>query len=187
MEQIEFLRKVVDAFEDLRIPYCLVGSFASAAYGEPRMTRDIDLVADLGPGEAPRLCAAFPPPEYHVSLQAATDAVLRRGQFNIIHSASANKVDVMVAGRGPWEVEEMARRRRIRLLPDRDCSVAAPEDVVIAKMLSYGEGGSEKHLRDITGILRVSGAIVDRGYVERWATELGLLGIWRAILRRLDG
>jgi hypothetical protein len=51
-------------------------------------------------------------------------------------------------------------------------------------MVYYREGGSEKHLRDITGILKVSGDAVDRRYVSRWAEEMGLADIWRAILGR---
>ena len=63
--------------------------------------------------------------------------------------------------------------------------IAAPEDVILSKMGSYREGGSEKHLRDITGVLRVSGAQLDRDYVDRWARQLGLTEVWQAVLRRL--
>lgn len=52
-------------------------------------------------------------------------------------------------------------------------------------MQFYREGGSEKHLRDITGILKVSADDVDRDYVTRWAGSLGLEDIWQAVLRRL--
>jgi len=50
----------------------------------------------------------------------------------------------------------------------------------------YKEEGSEKHLRDITGILRISGADVDRRYIASWVEQLGVSDIWGAILRRLD-
>ena len=48
----------------------------------------------------------------------------------------------------------------------------------------YRDGGSEKHLRDITGILNVSDADLDRGYVDRWAKAKGLTEIWKAVLAR---
>ena len=35
------------------------------------------------------------------------------------------------------------------------------------------EGGSEEHLRDITGILRVGGERVDTAYVRQWADKPG--------------
>jgi hypothetical protein len=48
--------------------------------------------------------------------------------------------------------------------------------------LRLAEGGSDKHLRDIAGILRVSPAEVDRGYVAEWAQRLGVTAIWEAVL-----
>lgn len=52
-------------------------------------------------------------------------------------------------------------------------------------MLYYREGQSDKHLRDIAGMLKVSGDIIDRDYVTKWAQELDVLDIWQAILRRV--
>ncbi len=49
----------------------------------------------------------------------------------------------------------------------------------------YREGGSEKHLRDITGILKVSGDEIDRTYIDQWARRLDLNEIWKAIQERL--
>jgi hypothetical protein len=36
------------------------------------------------------------------------------------------------------------------------------------------EGGSEKHLRDIAGILRVSASRLDQAYIDEWVTRLEL-------------
>ena len=44
MDQTDLLRHVVAVVEKLDLPYVLVGSIASGAYGEPRLTRDIDVV-----------------------------------------------------------------------------------------------------------------------------------------------
>jgi hypothetical protein len=52
-------------------------------------------------------------------------------------------------------------------------------------MWYYAEGGSEKHLRDITGILRISGAAVDREDIGQWSEKLGLSKIWQAVLQKL--
>jgi hypothetical protein len=34
-------------------------------------------------------------------------------------------------------------------------------------------------------MLKVSGDEIDRAYVERWATELDVMEIWEAILKRV--
>jgi len=63
---------------------------------------------------------------------------------------------------------------------------AAPEDVIIKKMEYYKEGGSEKHLRDIAGILKISRESVDRNYISVWARRMGLVDIWEAIKECVD-
>jgi hypothetical protein len=43
----------------------------------------------------------------------------------------------------------------------------------------FREGGGEKHIRDIRGILAVSGGSVDTAAIEEAASELGLTAEWR--------
>jgi len=185
VEQVDLLLRLIETLERMGLAYMVVGSVASGAYGEPRMTQDIDVVVDLSINQVSPLCAAFPAPDYYVSPDAAREAVRRHGQFNVIHPASGTKIDFIISRQDAWGRAQISRRRRIQILPDREAYLARPDDVIIAKMLYYLKGGSEKHLRDITGILRVSGEDVDRAYVARWAGELGLVAIWDAVLRRL--
>ena len=44
MELAELLHRVTASLEALDIPYLVTGSMATIAYGEPRFTRDIDVV-----------------------------------------------------------------------------------------------------------------------------------------------
>jgi hypothetical protein len=164
----------------------IVGCFASGLYGEPRLTQDIDIVIAAGADDVRKLCAEFPAKDFYVSLEAAGDAARRRSQFNILHPASGTKIDFMVARTDPWGRLELERRQRVRILPDREGYIARPEDVIISKMQYYKKGGSEKHLRDVAGILKVSGEKVNRAYIEHWAEEFGLKEIWDAIQKRLS-
>ena len=186
MNQAELLRYVIDLLEAQELNYMVVGSFASAVYGEPRLTHDIDIVVDLLKSQVASLCDAFPGPEFYVSAEAAREAIASRGQFNVIHPASGNKIDFMVARNDAWGRSQLERRTRRTILPERESYLAAPEDVILGKLWYYEEGGSDKHLRDIAGILQVSGDQVDRGYVEHWAEPLGLLAAWRAAVDRLE-
>ena len=58
--------------------------------------------------------------------------------------------------------------------------------VILGKLWYFSEGGGDRHLRDIAGILRVTGDGVDRAEVERWATKLGYLEIRRQIVAKVD-
>jgi hypothetical protein len=179
--QGELLTHAVWVLEQLAIPYMVVGSFTSGAYGEPRLTNDIDVVVDLTMNQIESLCAAFPPDHFYVSREAARSALLQRGQFNVIDPESGNKIDFMIARTDAWGIEQLQRRQKIPLLPDLSAFAARPEDVIVSKMLYYQEGGSEKHLRDIAGILNTSREIVDRDYIDTWAVQFGLTEIWQAV------
>jgi len=60
MEQLDILRHTVDVLERLAVPYLIVGSFASIAYGESRFTQDIDIVVALEAKHVSNFVAAFP-------------------------------------------------------------------------------------------------------------------------------
>ncbi len=182
MEQSELLRRMVETFERLRLPYLVTGSMATILYGEPRFTNDIDVVVQLPPEKVEALVAAFPPPDYYVDAERVRSALAHRSQFNIIHPASGLKVDVMIPAMDDFDRSRFARARRERTSTDLEARFAAPEDVILKKLQYFAEGGSEKHLRDVAGILRVSPAEVDREYVTAWAERLGVLDAWKLVL-----
>lgn len=185
MELYELLHKIVGTFERLGIPYLVTGSVASMAYGEPRLTNDIDIVAGINEGHIAGLLTAFPPGEFYISAEMIREAIRQRGQFNIIHPASGLKVDVMIRQDTPFDHSRFGRVRRISPAESYIANFASPEDVIVKKMEYYREGGSEKHLRDITGILKISGKEIDQNYISEWADRLGLTEVWDAIQRRL--
>jgi hypothetical protein len=186
VRQIELTSYAADTLERLNIPYAVVGSVASSAWGEPRLTRDVDIVIRLAADQVEALCAAFPADEFYVSRAAAAEAAQRLGQFNVIHPTSGNKIDFMVVGMSGWAAAQIARRKRVNLDAEHQVYLAAPEDVILGKLVYYHEGGSDKHLRDIAGILDVSGAALDRDYISQCAAKLHVADDWHAIRRGYD-
>lgn len=186
MEPYDLLARVVAAFEQIQIPYLVTGSIASAMYGEPRLTNDIDIVADVLPKHVDALIRAFPTSDFYIDDEMIRQVLVHGGQFNIIHPASGLKVDVILRRDTPFDISRFSRRRRLQPSKEYQADFAAPEDVILKKLHFYKEGGSDKHLRDIAGIVKVSGAELDRGYIAEWATRLNVGDIWTAILRRVD-
>ncbi len=184
MNQAELLSYLVETFEALGIDYMISGSQASIYYGEPRFTQDIDVVVDIKPSHVPSLLGRFPSTEFYLNEEAVREAIRDRGQFNIIHPASGLKIDVVLRKDTPYDRVEFERRQRQPILPGKDACFARPEDVILYKMLYFREGGSELHLRDIAGMLRISRSEIDTKYVAEWARQLGLSEIWKAILHQ---
>ena len=186
MELHDLLRKIVEVLEHLHIPYLVTGSVAAMAYGEPRLTNDIDIVAAIDEGYIPELLSAFPLEEYYISAGMISDAIRHRTQFNIIHPASGLKMDIIIKQDTPFDRSRFGRARRIFPAESYQANFASPEDVIIKKMDFYRKGGSEKHLRDIAGILKISGDDVDQIYISSWARQLGLSDVWGAVKMRLS-
>ena len=53
------------------------------------------------------------------------------------------------------------------------------------KLDFHRRGGSDKHLRDIAGVLKISGDQLDHAYLDSWAQRMELKEIWQAVLHRV--
>jgi hypothetical protein len=184
MEQHELLAYLVRCLVKCNVPYFITGAVACIAYGEPRFTNDIDIVADVKDEHIAQLKECFPEQEYYLDPDVAREAIERRHQFNIIHPASGLKIDVMISKRDAFDKSRFSRIIRMHPLEDTEANFASPEDVIIKKMEYYKEGSSEKHIRDILGMLKISGDMIDPKYISLWAKILNLEDIWEAIQER---
>lgn len=111
-------------------------------------------------------------------------AVEEHSQFNIIHFESGLKFDVIIPDDGEFDRARLSRGVRMPAAPGFEAWFASPEDVILKKLEFYREGGSEKHIRDIVGVLKLDPGRIDREYLSGWATRLGLDGIWNDVLGR---
>jgi hypothetical protein len=167
--EIEVLRDVVARLEGAGIDYMLTGSMAMNYYAEPRMTRDIDLVAALGPGDAPRLRNLFEP-DYYLPESDLERALAGSGMFNIVHLESIVKVDFIVRKSEPYRETEFARRTAVEL-PGFKAWVVSREDLILSKLLWAKDSRSELQLRDVRNLLA---GRCDGKYLEDWAGRLSV-------------
>jgi hypothetical protein len=151
-------------------------------YGEPRFTRDIDLVIALSPGDARRFGAAWPAAEFYVPPVEVIEEEARRpahGHFNVSHHETAMRADIYLPGDDPlnaWALTHTVMRR----VDEDEVRMAPIEAVILSKLRYYKEGKSDRHLRDIHRMLAVSGDLLNRAELERWAARLGVECEWRA-------
>lgn len=176
-EELEVLWVVTRRLEEAGLPYMLTGSIATSYYAVPRMTRDIDLVVELAPADAERVCALFEP-DFYVDRDAVREAVAERGTFNLIHGGLVVKVDVMVRKDTEYRREEFRRRRRVAI-GDLDVYVVAPEDLIISKLDWARDTRSAVQLADVRNLL--ASAELDQAYLQRWVARLGLEPLYREV------
>ncbi len=173
----EGFERLLAILDQLEIPYYVGGSVASSAHGIPRTTMDLDLVADLSPDQIDEFSLLLRP-DFYADAPMMREALTRGRSFNLIHYGSAYKFDVFPARRDEYSRCEFARRKftAVRSLGPNpiECAVATAEDTILRKLEWYRAGGetSERQWNDLRGVLKVSGAQLDRAYLREWARYL---------------
>ena len=177
----DWLFQFVDPLERSKVPYAIVGSVAASLYGEPRATNDVDVVIQVGPADAKRLVQAFPSDQFYVPPEEVMLIEFSRalgGRLNVIALESMTKADLYPLSSG--EQEWFSRRRPLEVC-GRTVWFAAPEAVILHKLRYFRDGGGEKHLRDIRGMLAVSGDTIDLPAIDEACAKWDLLAGWKEV------
>jgi hypothetical protein len=176
-ETLAVTLEVATILEDLGAPCVVGGSVASSLHGIPRATQDVDVVARLDSSHVPPLLARLKD-EYYVDEGAVRDAIRRTSSFNIIHLGTMFKVDVFICGEDALKREEFSRAQHVTIDPDTGSTllVADAADIILQKLIWYELGNrvSERQWRDVIGVIKVSGDVLDMEYLKRWALKKNL-------------
>lgn len=177
MSEQSLLKRVVEALDGAGVGYLLSGSLASSLQGEPRATHDIDLVVDIHPADVGRIVGALAGPSVYLDEHAVAEAVHQRSMFNMLDSASGDKVDFWLLKDEPFDRERFARRVEVEAMGLR-LRVSTPEDTILMKLCwAMQSGGSEKQVGDAVGVFAFQGDLLDQAYLDGWAEALGLTGL----------
>jgi hypothetical protein len=185
--ELDVALRFAAVLEGLGIEYALGGSLASSLQGEPRSTNDVDFAVRIEEHHVAPLVAALGP-DFVVDEAGLRDAVRRRGSYQIYFLPFVLKIDVFVRGAEAFDRSEFARRVSVRVGERGSLHAAAAEDNLLRKLLWFREGGgvSDRQWRDVLGILRVSGAGLDRAYLRQWAVHLGVTDLLDQALAQAD-
>lgn len=173
------LRALVASLRTEGIPFMLTGSVAGAYYGAGRATMDVDIVIDPDASGLQAFVDRIGSTGAYVSAEAAQEALAHRTMFNVVDPDTGWKADMIVRKDRPFSEEEFRRRTSADFF-GVPIDVATIEDLVIAKLEWAKAGESTRQLEDVRVLLRVAGTELDRAYLHRWITSLGLEQQWLA-------
>lgn len=140
---LDVLRRALEALEASEVPYAIIGGVASAIYGRPRYTLDVDVL--VRHDDAGRAIEA---------LDAAGFDTERTDPLWLYKAVSDGVVvDVLFSSSGDVYLdEEMSARSRVEEFRGLRMRVAPPEDVVVMKAIAHAES-TPRYWHDALGII----------------------------------
>ena len=146
------------------IPSIIIGGVAVAVWGEPRVTRDIDLKVLIGRGEADRLLNVLKP-DYTPMVPNPVE-LLKRQAILFIRDTHGTRLDLLLA-ETPYDVKAIQRGREVEIQPDIFIRVCSPEDLVIYKLISTRARDHE----DAISVVRRQGSELNEEYIVEWLRQ----------------
>jgi len=165
------------------------GAVAAWAWGEPRATRDLDVVVQVHIEAVNRLSEELTARDMLVP----TDIILNHMlddradiPLSAIHMHSGFKADIYLLRQGDSLREEAFKRRKlVDLGPELGkIYLHSPEDLIIYKLWYYSLSQQTKHIHDIAAIVSTMGEELDQEYITRWAKEKEVMSLWDELNQR---
>lgn len=163
---VEIAADLQHFFESRNWGFCFIDGLAVQHWGEPRLTRDLDVSLLTGFGNEERfidpLLVVYPERMPHAREFALQRRVL------LLASADGVGIDIILAAL-PFEEEAIQRACSIEMLPSARLKLCSAEDLVVYKIFA----GRPLDIEDARSVLvRQSKARLDLAYVEARLREL---------------
>ena len=158
------LKKVSHQLRKDSIPYMVIGGQAVLLYGEPRLTRDIDITLGVGVRELNKLKETISSLGLKILVERDEEFVERNMVLPTLDEKSGIRVDFIFSF-SPYGRQAIERAKDIKLGRSL-VRFASLEDVVIHKVIA----GRARDLEDIKSIL-LKNQKYDSDYIEKWLKE----------------
>ena len=166
---IKALHNIVSVFNKEKIGYMIVGGFAVNYYNRGRTTFDIDVIIQVHPHQLDKIIQHFP--DWLPHLESFKDNAKQGIVFNLIDFDTGIKFDFMVYQDSEYNWTAFERRRRVDFM-GVECTIGAPEGLILSKLMWYNISKSEKQMGDIQFLLEEEKINIQ--YLKVWATRLNI-------------
>lgn len=160
----ELLKSIAKALSDSRMPYMIIGGQAVLLYGEPRLTRDIDVTVGIDLEKLPTLLEVAKRANLQILSEKPEIFVKETMVLPTKDEKSGIRVDFILSIT-PYERQAIERAKPIQI-EETNVYFASPEDVIIHKIFA----GRPRDLEDVKGIL-IKQPEIDIAYLENWLKE----------------
>lgn len=158
------LKRIAAALETHAIPYMVIGGQAVLLYGEPRLTKDIDITLGAGIDRVPDVIAVVEKLGLKLLVKDFETFVRETMVLPVADEEVGIRVDFIFSF-SPYERQAIGRGRMVRL-GDADVCFASVEDLIIHKIVA----GRPRDIEDVRTML-LKNPDFDGAYIERWLSE----------------
>jgi hypothetical protein len=164
---VRLLERIGRSLRRASIPYMVIGGQAVLIYGEPRMTRDIDITLGVGPADWERVAALFAGLNLKGLVDDPATFVGRTMVLPALEEKTGIRVD-FIFSTSAYEAGALCRAKGVKIgrFAVRFASV---EDVIIHKVIA----GRPRDIEDVR-ILLLKNPEMDTDIVRRWLREFDI-------------
>ena len=160
----KILSGIGKSLEKHNLPYIIIGGQAVLLYGEPRLTRDIDISLGVGIDLLETLLSVVrelslkPLPE---DIKAFVSQTMVLPTLDETTGIRADFIFSFTL----YEIEAIKRGNKVKIL-DQKVNFASPEDLIIHKIFA----GRPRDIEDVRTVI-LKNPNVDRQYIRGWLKE----------------
>lgn len=168
----DLLISIAKVLDGLKIDYYVTGGFAVSVWGRPRFTADIDLIVKMSHFEKKEFAAKIHQlfPRGLLDSDQIDSALAQHGEFNFLDPDTGMKIDFWITKNE--EFEKNCFENSITKDIGYKVKFISPENLVLSKLIWFGQTQSSRHLEDAQTVLDVTP--VSKNLIKSWALKLNL-------------
>lgn len=160
----EILSRIGASLSRHSLPYMIIGGQAVLLYGEPRLTRDIDITLGVNTDRIDELLTVV----QELSLKPLPKDIESFVRQTMVLPALDETIGIRVDfifSFTPYETEAIKRAKKLTIM-EQEVYFASPEDVIIHKIFA----GRPRDIEDVRTIV-LKNPDIDIQYIQDWLKE----------------
>jgi len=160
----KLITKIAKRLNKHRIPYMIIGGQAVLLYGEPRLTKDIDVTLGIGIDGFEVIMKTVQNLALRILVNNPREFVQQTMVFPVMDEKSGIRIDFIFSF-SPYEKQAIERAKDVKL-GRATVKFVSLEDLVIHKIIA----GRARDLEDVRSML-LKNTDYDVGYISKWLKE----------------
>jgi predicted nucleotidyltransferase len=161
MEPKELLKKIAKALDEKGLEYMIIGGQAVLIYGEPRLTKDVDITLGISANGFENVTDIVERLNLKILVQNPKDFVKENFVLPLIDNETGFRVDFIFSF-SEYEKTALKRVNRVKI-DDVEVRFVSIEDLIIHKMIA----SRERDIEDVRKIL-IKNKDIDFEYILNW-------------------